>query len=81
MATPAFDPRVTQLAEQIFSQLVRDAATPSPTDTQAHDERLARRSFTLSQAFHRVLDDLNAQNLPKNQDFTMKVEDIAKWST
>jgi hypothetical protein len=51
MATPAFDPLVTQLAEQIFSQLVRDAATPSPTDTQAHDERLARRNFALSQAF------------------------------
>ena len=28
----------------------------------------------------RVLDEPNASILPKNQDFTMKVEDIAKWS-
>jgi hypothetical protein len=81
MAPPAFDPRVTELAERIYCQLVRDAVSPSAADAAAHDERLARRSFALSQTFHRVLDDLNAMNLPKNQDFTMKVEDIAKWST
>jgi hypothetical protein len=80
MATPAFDPRTIELAERIYAQLARDSATPSPADPEAHDERLARRAFALSQAFHRVRDDLNALNLPKNQDFTMKVEDIAKWS-
>jgi uncharacterized protein YcaQ len=80
MASPAFEPRVTDLAERIYTQLVRDSATPSPAESEAHDERLARRAFALSQTFHRVLDDLNALNLPKNQDFTMKVEDIAKWS-
>jgi hypothetical protein len=80
MAPAAFDPRVTDLAQRIYIQLVRDAARPSPVDANVHDEQLARRSFVLSQAFHRVLDELNASNMPKNQDFTMKVEDIAKWS-
>jgi hypothetical protein len=81
MAQPAFDPRITELAERIFTQLARDAATGTPAEAQATGARLARTSFILSQSFHQVLDELNASNLPKNQDFTMKVEDIAKWST
>jgi hypothetical protein len=80
MAAPAFDPRVIDLAERIYTQLVRDAKAGSPADAAANAEQLARTSFALSQSFHRVLDELNASNLPKNQDFTMKVEDIAKWS-
>ena len=78
MAENAFDPRVTELASRIYIQLVRDLDVHA--DAEAGAERLARTSFALSQSFHRVLDELNASNLPKNQDFTMKVEDIAKWS-
>ena len=80
MAAAAFDPRVTGLAERIYAQLVRDAKAGSTDDAAANAEQLARMSFAFSQSFHRVLDELNASNLPKNQDFTMKVEDIAKWS-
>lgn len=81
MAQPAFDPRITELAERIFTQLARDVTSGASTEIPATAARLARMSFILSQSFHQVLDELNASNLPKNQDFTMKVEDIAKWST
>jgi hypothetical protein len=80
MASPAFDPRVTDLAERIFIQMARDVMAGESATAQADAERVARVSFALAQSFHRVLDELNAANLPKNQDFTMKVEDIAKWS-
>ncbi len=80
MASPAFDPRVTDLAERIFTQMVRDVMAGDSPTAHADAERIARASFALSQSFHRVLDELNASNMPKNQDFTMKVEDIAKWS-
>ena len=81
MAHPAFDPRFTELAERIYVQLARDVTSAPHDEIQATAARLARTSFILSQSFHQVLDELNASNLPKNQDFTMKVEDIAKWST
>ena len=46
----------------------------------AEAERLARMSFEFSKSFHRVLDQLNAENEPKNVGFTVQLDDIAAWS-
>ena len=82
MTQPVFDMKVRDLAEKIYIGLVTDAvdATATPPRMKADPAGLASASFRLAATFHEVQDRLNEQNLPKNQDFTMKVEDIAKWS-
>ena len=82
MAAPVFNPRVTELASRIFVDLVGNAATVTPgSATMPSDpEGIAKISFRLAEAFHRVLDELNAENLPKNVGFTVQVDDIANWN-
>lgn len=79
---PKFDTRVTDLASRIFVGLVHDVAAQPDGATKAPQEaeRLARLSFGLSAGFHRVLDELNAENEPKNVGFTVQLDDIASWS-
>jgi len=79
---PAFNARITDLASRIYVDLVRDVAAQPDGATKATEEaeRLARMSFKLSAGFHRVLDELNAENEPKNVGFTVQLDDIASWS-
>jgi hypothetical protein len=82
MAEPVFNARVTDLASRIFTGLVRDAAArpEAAAKLAAESDRLARLSFKLSADFHHVLDELNAENQPKNVGFTVQLDDIAKWN-
>jgi hypothetical protein len=82
MAEPAFNPRVTELASRIYVNLVGDAVTVTDGSAKVatDPERIAKVSFKLAEAFHRVLDELNAANLPKNVGFTVQVDDIANWN-
>lgn len=79
---PAFNPRLADLASRIFVGLVRDAAAQpeGATRVPAEAERLAKLSFALSAGFHRVQDELDAENQPKNVGFTVQLDDIAAWS-
>lgn len=82
MAEPVFNARLTELASRIYVDLVRDAAVrpDGGAKSPAEAERLARLSFKLSECFHRVLDELNAENEPKNVGFTVQLDDIARWT-
>jgi predicted 3-demethylubiquinone-9 3-methyltransferase (glyoxalase superfamily) len=82
MAEPVFNTRVTELASRIYVDLVGNAVTVTEGSAKVatDPERLAKVSFKLAEAFHRVLDELNAENLPKNVGFTVQVDDIANWN-
>jgi hypothetical protein len=82
MTEPVFNARVTDLASRIYVDLVRDSAAKPDggAKTPAEAERLARLSFKLSESFHRILDELNAENEPKNVGYTVQLDDIAKWN-
>lgn len=82
MTAPLFNDRLTELASRIYVDLVRESASRSDGEMKspAEAERLAKLSFKLSECFHRVLDELNAENLPKNVGFTVQLDDISKWS-
>lgn len=83
MAEPIFNARVTDLASRIYVAFV-GGATSSPevaAKVQAEADRLARMSFKLAANFYHVLDELNAENEPKNVGFSVQLDDIAKWST
>lgn len=81
-AAPKFNARLTDLASRIYVELVRDtiAQPEGGAKAPAEAERLARMSFEFSKSFHRVLDQLNAENEPKNVGFTVQLDDIAAWS-
>lgn len=82
MTEPVFDPKVRDLAEKIYRDLVAGAVavTPSSVGISTDPANLAQISFKLAAAFHAVEDRLNAANLPKNQDFKVGVDDIALWN-
>ncbi len=82
MTQPVFNPRVTELASILYSDLVRGTVTVADGAARMtiDPEQLARISFKLSAVFHGVLDELNAENLPKNVGFTPGVGDIASWT-
>jgi hypothetical protein len=79
---PIFNARLTDLASKIYVDLIRDAATRAGGElkTPAEAQRLAKLSFKLSQCFYGILDELNAENEPKNVGYTVQADDIAKWS-
>ena len=82
MTTPKFDPRVRDLAEKIYRDLVSHAVevTQSSVAITTDPANLATISFKLAASFHAVEDKLNAENLPKNQDFKVGIENIAEWN-
>ncbi len=82
MTNPKFDPKVRDLAEKIYRDLVSNAVevTQSSVAITTDPTNLATISFKLAAAFHTVEDRLNADNLPKNQDFKVGIEDIAEWN-
>ena len=46
----------------------------------ADAKSVAKVSFKLAILFREVEDELNAENLPKNQDFKVDIADLAKWN-
>ena len=46
----------------------------------APPENLAKLSFKLALVFEKVEAELNAESLPKNQDYKVDVASIASWS-
>jgi len=82
MSTPAFDIKVRDLAEKIYTDLLRNAVVVSSTGVQltTDPKNIAKISFKLAASFREVEDELNAENLPKNQDFKVELSDIAAWN-
>lgn len=82
MSKPAFDMKVRDLAEKIYVDLVSRAASLADGAVKlgAEPAALASTSFKLAAAFHKEQDALNAENLPKNQDFKLDVADLTAWN-
>ena len=82
MTAPLFDPSTTALAESIYTDLLRNAVVVSSTGVQltTDPKNIAKISFKLAASFKEVENELNAENLPKNQDFTLDVSDMAAWN-
>jgi hypothetical protein len=78
----AFRSDSRELATRIYVDLVGRSLAVSDKGVamQASAENLAKLSFKLSAEFQRVEDELNAENMPKNQGFTVESSDIAAWS-
>jgi hypothetical protein len=81
MAEKLFKMELREVASRIYVELVLRSTSVSDTGVKitASPETLAKLSFKLAQAFETVLEDLNAENLPKNPDFKLGAEDIAGW--
>jgi hypothetical protein len=81
MADPAYKPQVRNLAAQIYVDLVGRSVTvtKNAVNMEVSAENLAKLSFKLADAFQSIEDQLNAENLPKNPNFKLGVEDIAQW--
>lgn len=82
MSTPPFDPKARDLAERIYVDLLRNAVVVSANGVQVSTDpkNIAKVSFKLAASFREVEDELNAENLPKNQDFKMELSDLAAWN-
>jgi hypothetical protein len=82
MTTPVFDPTTTALAEKIYADLLRNAVEVSSTGVKLSTDpkSLAKLSFKLATSFKETENELNAENLPKNQDFKLDVSDMAAWN-
>ena len=82
MSTPVFDTKARDLAEKIYTDLLRNAVVVSSTGVQltTDPKNIAKISFKLAASFREVEDELNAENLPKNQDFKVELSDIAAWN-
>ena len=78
----AIQPHVRALAERIYTGLVTDAVEFSATGvkTKTDPQNMAAISFKVALMFYKEEDRLNAENLPKNQDFKLGADDLAKWS-
>lgn len=82
MDTPVFDPTTTALAERIYADLLRNAVSVSATGVHVSTDpkNIAKISFSLATSFREVERELNAENLPKNQDFKLNAADMAAWT-
>ena len=82
MAAIIITPKIIAHASEIYTQLaVRSAEVSANAVKMGTDPaNLARLSFKLAAAFEKVEAEINAENLPKNQDFVMSVSDIAGWT-
>ena len=75
--------KVRDLAADIFVDLCGQSVsiTDNAVKMTASPENLAKLSFKLAQAFKKVEDEVNAENLPKNPNFKLSDSNIAEWST
>lgn len=76
-----FDAADRELASRIYVELVKGAVSPDGAKMSADPAALAQVSFKLAQVFQQKQNELNAANLPKNQDFKVGTDDIAGWIT
>lgn len=79
--TKPFRLETKALAERLYVDLMgRNVAfTENSVKTTVSAENVAKLSFILAEAFLRVQDDLNAENLPKDPTFKLGADDIAGW--
>ena len=70
------------LAEQIYVELTGRNVMLAENSVKmtVSAENVAKLSFMLAETFLAVQDTLNAQNLPKDPNFKLGVEDIADWT-
>jgi hypothetical protein len=82
MSTPAVDTKARDLAEKIYRDLLRNAVVVSENGVHVTTDpkNIAMIGFKLAAVFREVEDELNAANLPKNQDFKMELSDMAAWT-
>lgn len=82
MSEKLFKMELREVAAKIYVELITRAATVSESGVKmsSSPENLAKLSFKLAQTFETVQDDLNAENMPKNPDFKLGVDDVAAWS-
>lgn len=82
MAKNPITPKLIAHASAIYTQLAANSAEVGAgmITMKADPAALARQSFALASAFQKVEDELNAENLPKNQDFKVDVSNIADWN-
>ena len=69
------------LAEKLYVDLIgrNVVIAEGSVKLAASAENVAKLSFMLAEAFLTVQDALNAENLPKDPNFKLGVEDIAGW--
>lgn len=79
---PVIDADARVLAARIYADLLQNVVEVSSTGVQmsADARSVAKVSFKLAVLFREVEDELNAENLPKNQDFKVDIADLAKWN-
>lgn len=82
MALTPITPKLIAHATEIYTQLaVRSAEVSANSVKMGTDPaHLAHLSFKLAAVFEKVEAEINADNLPKNQDFIVNVSDIADWN-
>jgi hypothetical protein len=82
MALKPITPSLIKHASEIYTQLAVRAAEVSANGVKmgADPAHLAQLSFKLAAVFEKVEAEVNAENLPKNQDFIVNVSDIADWN-
>ncbi len=70
-------------AREIYARLLVHSAEISATGVKlkADANSLALLSLKLAQSFQAAERAVNAESLPKNQDFKVDISDIAGWST
>ena len=83
MQAPTIKVQVTELATRLYVDLVMRSIVieGNAVSLPASAQSLARLSFKLADTFQRVEDELNAESLPKNQDFKVDVASIEAWTT
>jgi hypothetical protein len=79
---PAVSARMCELASRIYVDLAVRACeiNGSAVKMQTSADNLAKLSFKLAAAFDAVERELNADSLPKNQDYKVDIASIASWS-
>jgi len=78
----AVSTQVRELASRIYVDLAIRACKidGSAVKMESSAENLAKLSFKLAAAFDGVERELNADSLPKNQDYKVDIASIASWS-
>jgi hypothetical protein len=80
-AQPPAKPGAQDLASRIYVELVGRAFLRSDNTAVIKPDalELAKLSFQLAEAFHKVEKAVNAASLPQNVGYKVDLADIAKW--
>ena len=82
MQAPTIKVQVSELATRLYVDLVMRSVVidGNAVSLTTSAQNLAKLSFKLADTFQRVEDELNAESLPKNQDFKVDAASILSWS-